>query len=192
MKRIVLSAIFAFSGVAMAQMDAGGSSSSGSGFSSRSNVHNFSIVASKNYGGFSLGAAYEYMYEAATGIGGHIRSFSKEGSYSGSGSGKLTARHEGLMIFGAMLGHHFFKKHWDLAFTPSFNIISIDSHYGTPSSTIPDDATTMGPGLSISLLWSITNSVGLGFDYSNYWVWFDDDWPGLRISDMGIKFKVAF
>ena len=143
-----------------------------------------------NAGGFSLGAAYEFMYDSSTGVGAHIRTFTKQAEATGPNP-PYVKEHHGLMIFGATLGHHFFKGKWDLAFTPSFNIISIDSSdNSTPPR--PDDATTMGPGLSIALLWQLTDMVAAGFDYSNYWVWFEEDHRGLAISDFAIKVKASF
>lgn len=169
MKRILIAALALCSSAAFAQMDVR---------TARASQHNFSALLSKNTGGFSLGAGYEYMYDGATGVGAHIRSFSKEDSGPN--------RNHGYMIFGAALGHHFFKGKWDLAFTPSFNMISIDA-----LGTTPGDSTTMGPGMSISLVWALTEMISLGFDYSNYWVWFDDDWAGLRMSDMALKLKIG-
>lgn len=169
MKRILILALALSSTAAFAQMDVR---------MARAREHNFSGVLSKNVGGFSLGAAYEYMYDGATGIGGQIRSFPKDDKSPNVGNGYL--------IFGATLGHHFFKGKWDLAFTPSFNFMSIDAVNNPPG-----DTTTLGPGMSISLVWALTEKISAGFDYSNYWVWFDDDFAGLSISDMALKIKIG-
>lgn len=174
MKRIILVALACWTGTAFAQMDA------------KARGHNFSVLGSFSPGGFALGAQYEYMYDGSTGIGGHIRTFPKS-----EASATNNNPDHGYMIFGAGLGHHFFKGKWDLAFTPTFNIISIDSA-SNANPPRPDDATTMGPGLSIALLWAMTDAISLGFDYSNYWVWFEDDYKGHRISDMAIKLKFGF
>lgn len=193
MRNIWLLASLFSASMAHAQMSGG--SGSGSGYSSNfsssssSNVeakasgHNFSVLMSMARGGVSLGAAYEYMFDGATGVGGHIRTFPKETGNSSGNNGP------GFMVFGAQMGHHFYKKRWDLAFTPSFNIISIDSHQ-----TRPDDTTTMGPGMSISLLWQLTDRIALGFDYANYWIWLEDDWASTNhaISDMAVKLKAGF
>lgn len=180
MTRLLLVTLATWTGIAAAQMDVR---------SAKAVAHNFSVLGSMNAGGFSLGAGYEYMYDTATGVGAHIRTFSKEAE--GTGVTASVNPHHGLMIFGATLGHHFFKGKWDLAFTPSFNIISIDSSdNNTPPR--PDDATTMGPGMSISLLWALTERFSAGFDYSNYWVWFEEDYRGLVISDFAIKAKASF
>jgi len=156
---------------------------------SKAKAHNFSGLLSMTEGGISLGAAYEYMYDGSTGVGAHIRTWPKNEATTGANA-EVNPSH-GFMVFGASLGHHFFKGKWDLAFTPSFNILSIDSQ-STANPPRPDDATTMGPGLSISLLWSLTERISAGFDYSNYWVWFEDDYKGLRISDMALKVKAGF
>lgn len=179
----VLVALMTFAGVAHAQMSSGSSGAS-SAPDAKASLHNFSVLISMARGGAALGAAYEYMYEGSTGIGAHIRTFAKETS------GDVIEQGPGLMIVGAQLGHHFFKKRWDLAFTPSFNLISIDSHVSGPNN--PEDATTFGPGMSISLLWQITDRISAGFDYNNYWVWLDSDWAGHRISDMAFKLRVGF
>ncbi len=187
MKHLLFAALLTLSSVAHAQLSGGSgySSSSSGGMSStveaKASAHNFSVLGSMNRGGFAIGAGYEYMFDGATGVGGHIRTFPKE---TGNTAGNNT---NGYMIIGAQLAHHFYKKRWDLAFTPSFNIISIDSRTATP-----DDTTTMGPGMSISLLWQLTDRLALGFDYTNYWVWLEDDYAGLVISDMAVKFKAGF
>lgn len=184
MKHLLLAALIGFAGFANAQMSSGSSfssgSSSGSAPEAKAAAHNFSVLFSMNRGGAALGANYEYMYDGATGVGAHIRTFPKE-------TGTVRNQGPGYMIFGAQLGHHFYKKRWDLAFTPSFNFISIDSHVARP-----DDTTTMGPGMSISLTWQLTDRIAAGFDYSNYWVWFSDDWAGLNMSDMALKVKASF
>lgn len=140
--------------------------------------HNASAVAGFNRGGFTFGAAYEYMYQDSMGVGAHLRWFNKEDSG--------TNRANGLFIIGAGAGHHFYKKSWDLSFTPSLNIINIDS-VGAG-----DDSTTFGPGLSIALLCQVSSAVAVGFDFSNYYVWFDDDYAGQVISDMAFKIRMGF
>jgi hypothetical protein len=176
MSRIVFAILLGWSGLAAAQMDVR---------TAKASQHNVSGLLSKAAGGWSVGVGYEYMYDGATGIGGHFRTFSKE-------EGPINI-HNGFMIVGATLGHHFFKGKWDLAFTPSFNIISIDQAVEPKGTrTTPDDATTFGPGMSISLTWALTERVGLGFDYSNYWVWLEDDYAGQVISDMALKVKGSF
>jgi hypothetical protein len=165
--------LFFWSGLAAAQMDVR---------SAKASTHNFSVLGSMAAGGFSLGAGYEYMMDGAAGVGAHIRTFAKKTATTSS-----PTSHDGLNIVGVTLGHHFFKGKWDLAFTPSFNIVAIDS-----TRTTPDDTTSMGPGMSVSLLWVFTDHISAGFDWSNYWVWFDEDFRGLRISDMAVKVRASF
>ena len=174
MKRVIFAAVlFLSTGLAHAQLE---------DRTAKASPHNFSLNLAPSAGGISLGFAYEYMYDASTGVGAHIRTFSKEDS------GPNTSN--GYMIVGAGLGHHFFKRSWDLSFTPSFNILSIDSI--NPNNR--DDSTTMGPGLSIALVWAFTDRFAVGFDYQNYWVWFDEDWNGPQneISDLSIKLRASF
>ncbi len=182
MKHFLLAALMTFAGFANAQMSSGSSGAS-SAPDAKASLHNFSVLVSMARGGAALGAAYEYMYEGSTGLGAHIRTFAKE-----TGAGKFAS--PGMMIVGAQLGHHFFKKRWDLAFTPSFNLISIDSHVASPPN--PGDSTTFGPGMSIGLTWQITDRISAGFDYTNYWAWLDSDWAGHLISDMALKVKAGF
>lgn len=145
----------------------------------KASTHNISVSSSFNRGGFNIGAAYEYMHDQSWGFGGHIRSFPKETDANNPGNG--------VMVIGALLGHHFYKRAWDLSFTPSFNVIKIDS-----VRTTPGDTTTMGPGLTISLLWQIAEQVAVGFENSRYWVWFDDDYAGAVIDDLGVRVRVNF
>jgi hypothetical protein len=173
MKRILIASVLFWSGLAAAQLDVR---------TVKASSHNFSVLGSMAYGGFSLGAGYEYMYDTSTGVGAHIRTFSKKTATTSS-----PTPYNGLTIFGASLGHHFFKGKWDLAFTPSFNIIMIDS-----ASVRPDDTTTMGPGMSLALTWAMTERIGVGFDWSNYWVWFDEDFRTLVVSDFAVKAKFSF
>ena len=145
----------------------------------KSSPHNIYALASFGLGGFSFGAAYEFMSDNSAGLGGHIRVVNKE-------NGPINASN-GYTIIGAQMGHHFYKKSWDLAFTPSANIINIDS-----VSLNPDDTSAFGPGLSISLLCSLTENFSLGFDNARYWVWFEEDYQGLVIDEFAIKGRFSF
>jgi len=147
--------------------------------SAKGGPHNLSAVASFATGGFNFGAAYEYLYQDSVGMGAHFRWFNKDDDANNS--------NDGLLIVGAGMGHHFYKKSWDLAFTPSLNIINIDS-----ARRGGDDATVIGPGLSVSLICQMFENVALGFDWANYWAWFDDDYAGKRVDDLGIKVRMNF
>lgn len=153
--------------------------------SARGGEHNVSAVTSFSEYGFNFGAAYEYMMEDSLGFIGHLRFFDKDDDAEGG-------YHDGIMIFGAGVGHHFYKKSWDLSFSPTFNIINIDDAPNGIGGRAEDDETTFGPGLSIALLTQLTPNVALGFDWSNYWVWFDDVYAGKRIDDLGVKVRVSF
>ena len=148
-------------------------------FAAKASLHNVAVDLSVNEGGFSLGAGYEYMFDEAAGwsVGGHARVFSKDRpSYA-----------NGLMIIGAQSGYHFFKKAWDLGFVPSVNIISIDSYRVTPGNT-----TTVGPGLALTLTTQITERFAIGFAYSNFFVWFNNDYRGLAITDLALRGRFSF
>lgn len=172
MKSIILSLLLC-AGVAHAQLDdtAMGRTKSA-----------VNAVVSMAKGGFSIGASYEYMLDPSTGVGGQLRTFQKHDTGPNL--------YPGVTILGAIGAAHFYKKNWDLSFTPSFNIISVDSY--AASGTKPGDATTMGPGLSVGLTWAINQHVGLGFDYSNYWVWFQEDWRGPIVNDLAFRLKASF
>ncbi|MGE0526882.1 MAG: hypothetical protein AB7G93_14980 [Bdellovibrionales bacterium] len=173
MKRLLiwllsLSCVTTLSLSASAQMD---------DHTAKGNTHNGFAMGSFTRAGFAFGLAYEYMFDASAGVGAHLRSFQKD-------------RDEGVngyMVVGAAYVSHFYKRSWDLSFAPSFNIINVDSYRDRP-----DDATTMGPGLTISLLYQVAERVAIGFDNSRYWVWFDDDYAGLIIDDLAFKLRVNF
>jgi hypothetical protein len=147
--------------------------------SAKSGPHSVSALVSFPRGGFSLGGGYEYMLQDSMGVEGHFRFFAKEDDPPN--------RSDGMVIIGAGASHHFYKKSWDLSFTPSFNVINIDS--ATPGG---DDTTALGPGLSVSLLTQVSANVALGFDWGNYWVWFDDDYAGKRVDDLAFKLRLSF
>lgn len=131
-------------------------------------------------GGFSLGVDYEYTGHRDFGFGGYARIYPKDDSG--------TLRKEGVTTFGAFVRPHFNKKAWDFYVSPGLAIISISSIY----SSNPGDATTLGPSLALGLLYEINSNVALGIENMRTWVWFDNDWRGLRIDDLMFKFRVAF
>lgn len=167
MKHLLLATLLMTAPLAMAQGDDRG----------KANPHNLNVTTGFNRGGFTFGAGYEHMFDGSTGAGGHFRMFSKDKDRGLAG----------LILIGADLSHHFYKKSWDLAFTPSLNMIMIDSAVAGG-----DDATTFGPGLAITLTWAMTERFALGFDYSNYWAWFDKDYQGLNVNDMSVRFRIGF
>lgn len=143
----------------------------------RSSKHNGYATLGINSGGLTFGAGYENMIDVGTGLTGGVRWFSKDDKRPANG----------LFIFGGGVAHHFYKKHWDLAFTPSMNVINIDT-----ASRAQDDVTTLGPGLSISLLWQASPRIAIGFDNTRYWVWFDDDYSGTLIDDLSVRMRASF
>lgn len=147
--------------------------------SAKGGLHNASAVLSFPRGGVSFGIGYEYMAQDSMGYEAHLRMFNRNTEV-----GKTS---DGMMIVGVGAGHHFYKKSWDLAFTPSFNFINI-----TSAATNGKDATVVGPGLSVSLLTQVTTSIAIGIDWSNYWAWFDDVYAGKRIDDLALKARFSF
>jgi hypothetical protein len=168
MKHLLLAAAMIFATAAYAADDR----------PSLSGPHNVSGTLGFAPGGVTISGAYEYMMDASWGVGGYLRMFPKEDS--------LPNPDEGLMIVGATLGHHFYKKNWDLSFTPGFALINIDAIGGR------DDVTTFGPSLGIGLLYQLTGTWAVGFENTRYWVWFDSDWAGELRDDMSFKVRATF
>lgn len=147
--------------------------------SAKASPHNVAALLGHNAGGFNFGVAYEHMMDNSMGFGAHVRMFNKEDSGTNTVNGYL--------IVGASLGYHFYKKTWDLGIAPSVNMINIDSYRARP-----DDASVLGPGLSLSLLSNITRTFAIGFENAKYWAWFDDDYAGLVIDDFAVKARMSF
>jgi hypothetical protein len=144
----------------------------------KASKHNGSAIVGFGTGGPSFGLAYEYMLDQSGGVGGHLRIFSKDDHTPGVNNG--------YTIVGGALHHHFYKRSWDLDFSPSFNIINIDV-LGSG-----DDKTTFGPGLGISLMTQLTDMISVGFENARYWVWFNDDYGGMAIDDFALKIRASF
>lgn len=147
--------------------------------SAKAGANSVSALASFSQGGFNFGAAFEHLYTDSMGIDGHIRIFNRDSKAPGTS--------DGLLIVGVGAAHHFYKKSWDLALTPSLNIINVD-----PASSSVDDKTTFGPGMTISLLCQWTPHLAFGVDWANYWVWFDSDFAGKRVDDLAVKAQYSF
>jgi len=160
-------------------MASAGAFAQGDDRSAKSGPHSVNAVISFPNGGVSLGAGYEHMLQDSLGIEGHFRLFTKETDPSNAS--------DGMLIIGAGASHHFYKKSWDLAFTPSLNLINIDTVKAGG-----DDTTALGPGLSISLLCQMSANVAVGFDWGNYWVWFNGDYAGKRVDDLALKLRLGF
>lgn len=162
MKRILLATLLSLSFAASAEFDEK---------TAKGTKHSGSLMLGFGQGGTAFGFGYEYMFDQSGGFGGHLRIFPKD-------------KHaNGLTVIGGSMVHHFYKRSWDLSFSPSFNIINIDG---------ANDNTTFGPGLSISLMNQITDMVSVGFDNSRYWVWFEDSSRGLAIDDFAVRVRINF
>lgn len=141
--------------------------------------HSVSGTMGFNTGGFTLSGEYEYMMDSSFGVGAYIREFPKDTDVKHSSNGYL--------MVGGNVDAHFYKKNWDLSFAPGFAVIKIDS-----SSALKDDTTTMGPSLSVGLLWQLTPAFAVGFENARYWVWFSSDYAGQLRDDMSIKGRFSF
>lgn len=141
--------------------------------------HNAAVTAGVNRGGLTLGGEYEYMLPSALGVGAHVREFPKD-------TGPVNAT-DGYLIVGVSASHHFYKKTWDLSFSPGFDIINIDAVNSKPGST-----TTAGPDLAIGLLCQVNSSVAIGFENTRYWVWFDKNYAGVLRDDLSFKVRATF
>lgn len=168
MRRFFLLALMSFSALGFAQTDER---------TAKANKHNGSGVVGFGTGGPSFGLAYEYMFDQSAGLGGHLRIFSKDDDSPGVNNG--------YTIVGGALHHHFYKRSWDLSFSPSLNIINIDALNG-------DDKTAFGPGLGISLMTQLTDMISVGFDNARYWVWLNEDYGGMVIDDFALKVRASF
>jgi hypothetical protein len=173
MKQFLLASVFFLSTAAFAQMDGSGR---------RAGPHNIAADASFNAGGFALGGEYEYMYDDSTGIGGFFHMFPKDTSDKRPVNG--------LFVIGAEMGHHFYKKNWDLNFAPGLAILNIQQALKSPPA--PGDTTTLGPSLKISLLNQLTSAFALGFEFSNYYCWFNTDYSGFVRTDLAVKGRFTF
>ncbi len=146
---------------------------------SKAGANSASATIAFNTGGLVLGLGYEHIIKDSFGVGANLRWYNKEDGPKNPANG--------LFIVGASASHHFYKKNWDLSFAPSFNIINIDSYTAARK-----DSTTFGPGISIGLLCQVAPNIGVGFDWSNYWAWFDKDYAGKIADDLGVKARLSF
>lgn len=146
---------------------------------SKAGANSVSATLSFGWPSAIIGAQYEHMIKDSLTIGAHLRLFPKNTSASNS--------RNGYMVIGATAGHHFYKKEWDLSFTPSLNIINIDA-----ASATGKDVTTLAPGLSLGILYQFTNSIAAGFDYSHYHVWFDSNYAGASLDDLALRGRFSF
>lgn len=170
MKQLLIAALFILSFNVHAQLEEK---------IAKASPHNASVLLGFGTGGIAFGLTYEHMFDQSAGIGGHLRVFPKDDDAPGIS--------DGLTIIGASLSHHFYKRSWDLSFSPSLNIISIDSVRANSN-----DETTLGPGLTIALMTQITDMISIGFDNSRYWVWFNGEYAGLSIDDFALRVRASF
>lgn len=125
-------------------------------------------------GGFGLGAEYEYAAASTFGLGGYTRFYKKDTDRS----------IPGYFTFGAFIRPHFHRKAWDFYVSPGFGVISIDDR--------SDDETTFGPSLAIGLMYQIQGQIAIGIENMKHYVWFSDDYRGLRVNDFMLKGRVSF
>jgi hypothetical protein len=169
MIRFLLAALFTLTGsAAFAQMES---------YPAKAQTNSIAVDLGFYTGGFAFGAAYEYMFDGAQGLGGAFHNYSK--------SAKRGAN--GYTVIGAFTSYHFFKKAWDFSLSPGMNIININ-----PVASGKDSVMTVGPSLAISLTSQLNEKVAIGFDYVNDWVWFNEDYRGPIVSDLEFKVRVGF
>lgn len=130
-------------------------------------------------GGVALGADYEYTGNSDYGVGGLVRMYQKKDNPSGI----LDA--DGLMVLGGFVRPHFTKKSWDLYVSPGLGLISYDSVNG-------EDTTTLGAFLGLGLMYELTSSASIGVENMQTHVWFNEDTRGLVMSDLMVRFRMAF
>lgn len=139
-------------------------------------MNNVLVDAGFASGGFAIGGAYEYLYNGSQGIGAQLQMFQKDNKHS----------RNGVLVIGGFTGYHFYKGTWDFSVAPGLNIINISA------ANNGKDVTSLGPGLQISLTQALNDKVAIGFDYQNYYIWFDDDYRGKTIDNLAFKLKVSF
>lgn len=125
-----------------------------------------------------FGIAFEHIMRDSMGLGAGIKMWQKETG---------TLKQEGILIVGVNAAHHFYKKDWDLSFSPSLNIMNISS-----ASAGGKDATTLAPGVSFGILCQVAPTIGVGFDWSAYQAWFDKDYAGRMIQDIAVRGRFSF
>lgn len=125
-----------------------------------------------------FGLAFEHMMKDSMGLGAALKLWQKE-----TGS---KAR-DGYLIVGANAGYHFYKKEWDLSFTPSLNIMNIN-----PAAANQKSVTTLAPGVSFGILCQVAPTFGIGFDWSAYQAWFDSTYAGRMIQDIAVRGRFNF
>jgi hypothetical protein len=127
-----------------------------------------------------FGIAFEHMMKDSMGLGAGIKMWQKDSDASNPRNGYL--------IVGANAGYHFYKKDWDLSFTPSLNILNISA-----ARTGGKDATTLAPGVSFGILCQVAPNFAVGFDWSAYQAWFDKTYAGVTtIQDIAVRGRFHF
>lgn len=135
-----------------------------------------------------FGIAFEHMMKDSFGIGAALKMWQKNAVNTAAGACCNTTRsRNGALVVGATASHHFYKKDWDLSFTPSLNIIQIK-----PYATGLKDATTLAPGLATGIVMQMTPAIAVGFEYALYQAWFDSDYNGLLVQDLGVRGRFSF
>lgn len=129
-----------------------------------------------------IGIAFEHMMKDSFGIGAALKMWQKN-----SDTTKPARSRNGALVIGATASHHFYKKDWDLSFTPSLNIMQIKPH-----ATGAKDSTTLAPGLATGIVMQVTPAVAVGFEYALYQAWFDADYAGTVFQDLGIRGRFSF
>ncbi|MBX7231683.1 MAG: hypothetical protein K1X29_06320 [Bdellovibrionales bacterium] len=127
-------------------------------------------------GGLAVGGDYEYTGHKDFGVGGYFRLYQKDDS----GISK-----EGISTIGGFLRTHLYRKPWDFYLSPGFGIVAINSN-----SRSLDDTTSLGPSLSIGLLYELNKNVEIGVENMRTWVWLDSTWHGLRVDDLLFKVRI--
>jgi hypothetical protein len=127
-----------------------------------------------------FGIAFEHMMKDSMGLGAGLKMWQKE---------EGSKARDGFLVVGVNAGYHFYKKDWDLSFTPSLNIMNIKGSVGSHNTK---DATSLAPGVSFGILCQVAPNFGVGFDWSAYQAWFDSTYAGTMIQDIAVRGRFHF
>jgi hypothetical protein len=138
-------------------------------------------IASANIGvgdhAFIIGGEYENSFDRTYGLGGQARLYS---NLDGAGG------NPGFFTIGGFVRPHFTRGPWDLAVAPGLALAFIASNGPVSSKT------TLGPTLSILLMYQFTPKFAFGVEHFELYSWTDSTYRGQLTSDFTLKGRYYF
>ena len=131
-------------------------------------------------GGLYLGADFEFRNQIAHGFGGYAFFFQKKDSETNEVVGQA-----GVNTFGAFYRAHFNRARWELAVSPGFGVINIDP------SIDGDAGMAFGPSLQVEVVTQITNNFSMGFNWVNFYAWFNDKIEHHTKETLGVRLRFS-